>query len=55
MDVRVIATMGDARGYYIGDIREPSGLRLDLEKGPTGKWLIVKGAWGPPPAQRLPP
>ncbi|GAB4390550.1 MAG: hypothetical protein Kow0025_23330 [Thermodesulfovibrionales bacterium] len=49
MGLRVIATLGGTRGYYLGDIREPVRLRLALEKGPTGKWLISGAAWTPPP------
>ncbi len=41
VDVRVIATINDERGYIIGDIRSPLHLRFHLEKERT-KWLIIK-------------
>jgi len=41
-DVRVIASHGQERGYFMGDIKEPAHITLYLEKGPLGKWLIVK-------------
>jgi hypothetical protein len=47
LGIRVIASLGSSRGYYLGDVREPVRLRLDLEKGPSRKWLVTKAAWGP--------
>lgn len=47
LGLRVIASLGASRGYYLGDIREPVRLRLDLEKGPSRKWLVTKATWGP--------
>ncbi|MDP2167402.1 MAG: hypothetical protein Q8J64_03610 [Thermodesulfovibrionales bacterium] len=44
IDVRVIATSGGQTGYYIGDIREPAHLVLELEKGPVGRWLVANSA-----------
>jgi len=41
-DIRVIASHGQERGYFMGDIKEPAHITLHLEKGPLGKWLIVK-------------
>ncbi len=41
-DIRVIASHGQERGYFMGDIKEPVHITLYLEKGPLGKWLIVK-------------
>ncbi len=41
VDVRVIATIDDERGYIIGDIKSPLHLRFHLEKERT-KWLIIK-------------
>lgn len=40
MDLRVIATWGVDRGYYLGDIKEPAHLTLELEKSPARRWLI---------------
>jgi hypothetical protein len=42
MDLRVIATWGEDRGYYLGDVKEPARLVLELEKSPARKWLITK-------------
>lgn len=44
MDLRVIATWGQDRGYYLGDIKTPARLTLELEKSPARKWLITKGS-----------
>jgi hypothetical protein len=41
LDVRVIASEGEARGYYWGDIKEPVRLSLELRKEPAGRWLIT--------------
>jgi hypothetical protein len=46
MDLRVIATWGQDRGYYLGDIKEPARLTLELQKSPARKWLITKGSLG---------
>lgn len=42
LDVRVIAGIGEDRGYYLGDIKEPLHLRISFEKGPMKKWLVIK-------------
>lgn len=41
MDLRAIATIGNERGYIIGDIKTPLHIKFTLEKERT-KWLIVK-------------
>ncbi len=41
LSVRVIATVGNERGYIIGDIKTPLRLRFTLDKERT-RWLIVK-------------
>ena len=49
MDLRVIATMGPDRGYFVGDIKEPVRLELWLRRGGSVKrWLVVNstGYWG---------
>lgn len=55
MDLRVIATRGAARGYFLGDMRDPVRLRLRLEKSPTGKWLVSGAGWTYPPERPAPP
>lgn len=40
MDLRVIATIGNERGYIICDIKTPLHIKFTLEKERT-KWLIV--------------
>jgi hypothetical protein len=42
MDLRVIASMGEARGYYLGDLENPLELKVEMEKGPTGKWAVLR-------------
>ena len=41
MDFLVLASKGETRGYYIGDMREPAHLVLGLQKAAMGKWEIV--------------
>jgi hypothetical protein len=41
MDVRVVATMGNERGYILGDLPNPVHLTFTLEKQRT-KWLVTK-------------
>lgn len=49
MEVRVIASMGEERGYIFGDLKEPMHIRLDLEKSPVKKWLVIgSGGQGSP-------
>jgi hypothetical protein len=44
MDMRVIATLGEDRGYFLGDIKEPVHLVLEFEKTPVKKWLVLKAS-----------
>jgi hypothetical protein len=41
MDVRVIATIGNERGYILGDLPNPVHLIFSLEKQRT-KWMVLK-------------
>lgn len=41
MDVRVIATIGNDTGYFLGDLPNPEHLKFTLEKERT-KWLVIK-------------
>ena len=41
IDVRVTASIGDNRGYVIGDLMKPVHLTFTLEKERT-KWLVTK-------------
>lgn len=41
VDVRVIATIGEQRGYIIGDIKDPAHLKFTLERERV-KWLVIK-------------
>jgi hypothetical protein len=41
MDVRVVATIGNERGYILGDLPNPLHLTFSLEKERT-KWLVTK-------------
>jgi len=45
LDVRVIATMGGMTGYYLGDLDNPFALSIELEKGATGKWLVLRAEY----------
>lgn len=45
MGLRVIATMGEARGYYIGDFDTPLSVSVGLRKTPTGKWLVTEAEY----------
>jgi hypothetical protein len=40
-DLRVIATIGNDTGYYIGDIKNPVRMKLFLEKERVS-WLVIK-------------
>lgn len=44
LDIRVIASLGNDRGYFLGDIKEPAHIELDLEKGPMKRWLIIRAS-----------
>lgn len=44
LDVRVIATQGQSRGYYIGGMKDPGHLVLELEKGPLKNWLVIRAS-----------
>jgi hypothetical protein len=41
MDVRVVATIGNERGYILGDQQKPVHLTFSLEKQRT-KWMVLK-------------
>jgi len=41
MDVRVVATIGNERGYILGDLPNPVHLTFSLEKERT-KWMVTK-------------
>jgi hypothetical protein len=41
LSVRAIATLGEERGYIIGDAVEPETIKVFFEKSPH-KWLITK-------------
>lgn len=41
MDFLVLASKGETRGYYIGDMEEPAHLELTLLKISPGKWEIT--------------
>ena len=41
MDVRVVATIGNERGYILGDLPNPVHLTFSLEKQRT-KWMVLK-------------
>lgn len=41
MDVLILATMGNNRGYILGDLSNPAHLTFTLEKVRT-KWLVTK-------------
>lgn len=45
MDLRVIASIGEERGYYLGDLKNPLELKVELEKGPTGKWAVLRASY----------
>ncbi len=45
LDLRVIATMGEARGYCLGDFDTPFSISVGLRKTPTGKWLVVEAEY----------
>jgi len=45
MDVRVSASRGQQTGFFMGSAAEPSGLSLELEKNPAGKWQIVSAMY----------
>ncbi|HBR22506.1 MAG TPA: hypothetical protein DD713_08095 [Nitrospiraceae bacterium] len=40
-DLRVIATIGNDTGYYIGDIKNPVRMKLFLEKERLN-WIVIK-------------
>jgi hypothetical protein len=41
LDLLVLASVGENRGYILGDLREDAHLELELEKNPAGKWLVT--------------
>jgi hypothetical protein len=45
LDVRVIATAGGMRGYYIGDLDNPLGLSITLEKNAARAWRVVQAEY----------
>jgi hypothetical protein len=45
MDVRVIATAGGMRGYYMGDMDNPLWLSIKLEKNAARKWRVVEAEY----------
>jgi hypothetical protein len=44
LSLLVLATLGNQRGYILGDLKEAARLVLDLKKNPAKKWLIMKAA-----------